>query len=252
MERVAFLIEQSGARVDCLLNPETVIFRRQAGLKRRSVLGQVIGDSAWSDDMLICGGGGLTEVQLDLLFDTSLLAPPGATDDVQSLTAPFWDLAEHTVNSQGFYEPNLARFVWGKTWNVLGVVSAVAERFEHFLPSGAPQRSWLRLNFVRVADAAAPRRRPAAGVSGLVDAGSVAPLIGTPGEPGAGPGADAEELLDVGSGAQGRLDQLAYELTGDPANWRKLAQVSGIDDPSMLSADSLLRIPPDIGGSQHE
>ena len=85
MERAAFLIEESGRRIDCLLNPETIVFKREAGLKRRSVIGQLIGDAPWSDDMLLSGGGGLVQLQLDLLFDTSLQSSP-PVDDVQLLT----------------------------------------------------------------------------------------------------------------------------------------------------------------------
>ncbi len=243
MERVAFLVEATGARIDCLLNPETVVFRREAGLKRRSVMGQLIGDSPWSDDMLICGGGGLTELQLDLLFDTSLLTSPNEVDDVQLLTSRFWDLSEHATDSQGFYGPNLVRFIWGKTWNILGAVAAVAERFEHFLPSGAPQRSWLRLNFVWVADPTARRRKSVQ--STAIDAGAVAPLLGPAGESDLAPTEDLDQFPGSSVGAPGRLDQVAYALTGDPANWRKLAEDSGIDDPTMLKPDSVLRIPAD-------
>lgn len=233
MERAAFLIEESGRRIDCLLNPETIVFKREAGLKRRSVIGQLIGDAPWSGDMLLSGGGGLVQLQLDLLFDTSLQSSP-PVDDVQLLTAPFWELAEHAVNSQGHYAPNLSRFIWGKTWNVLGMVSAVAERFEHFLPGGAPQRSWMRLNFVRVADPAA-RRRQSMPVN-MIDADGVAPFVS--------PAVDFPEPQrnDFGRqpnapmGEPGRLDQAAYALTGDPADWRRLAVESGIDDPTMLQS----------------
>lgn len=36
MERVAFLIEPTGERLGCLLNPESVILRRAAGLQPRA------------------------------------------------------------------------------------------------------------------------------------------------------------------------------------------------------------------------
>lgn len=245
MERVAFLIEETGARLDCLLNPDSVVFRREAALRRRTLLGQAIGDSAWSDDVLIAGGGGLSEMQLDLLFDTSLVAPPTEIDNVQVLTSPFWSLAEHTVNTQGESVPRLARFIWGKTWNVLGVVAAVAERFEHFLPNGAPQRSWMRMCFVRVADpkmaagVAAPEVTPALS---LPLAPETLPLAPTP-----APEATDVELVETsGVAPPGRLDQVAFELTGDPMNWRKLAALSGIDEPLSAAAGVLLRVPTEL------
>ena len=39
MEHVAFLIEESGATLRCLLNPETLIVRRLAGVRTRQPTG---------------------------------------------------------------------------------------------------------------------------------------------------------------------------------------------------------------------
>lgn len=233
MERVAFLIEATGERIDCLLNPETVVFRRQAGIQRRSLIGNLIGDSAWSDDTLVCGGGGQTELQLDLLFDTSLLAPPKECDDVQTLTAPFWGLAEHAMDSNGHYRPHVVRLMWGKAWNLPGIVAAVAERFECFLPSGAPQRSWLRMKFIRVADADAQ----SAAVRGTTS-GTASPL-----QDGRKPVLDQDNIEQNAADHPARLDQLAYAMTGNPADWRQVADQAGIDDPAHPQAQDTLRMP---------
>ncbi|KXU87041.1 hypothetical protein CR51_36250 [Caballeronia megalochromosomata] len=181
MERVAFLIEATGERIDCLLNPESLELRREAGIDRRSLVGGFIGgyvgDSAWSDDALVCGGG-RTELQLDLLFDTSLVPAPAECNDVQELTNPFWGLAEHAADANGRRRQHVVRLVWGKAWNVPGIVASVAGRFECFLQNGAPQRCWLRMLFIRVADPARMRgdtRTPqlaAPGAAGLLDAGA--------------------------------------------------------------------------------
>src|ERR1051325_257439 len=136
MERVAFLIEPTGERIDCLLNPEAVVIRRESGLRRRTLAGRAIGDSAWCDDALIFSGGGVAEMQLELLFDTSLVPPPRTVDNVRLLTAPFWELAEHATDSAGHRAPRLASFAWGRAWMLLGTVTAIAERFERFLPNG--------------------------------------------------------------------------------------------------------------------
>src|SRR3954465_13576529 len=177
MERVVFLIESTGERIDSLLNPETVVFRREAGIRRRAIIGRLIGDSPWDDEGLICGAG-RTELRLDLLFDTSLAASPSNVDNVQVLTAPFWALAQHRENDKRQYEPNLVRFIWGKTWNVLGVVAEVAERFELFTPSGEPQRSWLRMRFLEVAD----RQRPVRGAL-QIEAAEIEPVVSAEGTP---------------------------------------------------------------------
>ena len=66
--------------------------------------------------------------------------------DVRDLTLPLWRLAENAADRRGgFGGPPLVRFVWGKAWNVLGVIAAVAERVEQFGPDGNPHRSWLRV-----------------------------------------------------------------------------------------------------------
>ena len=39
----------------------------------------------------------------------------------------------------------VVRLIWGKRWNLPGVVVAAAERLERFTVDGSPQRSWLRL-----------------------------------------------------------------------------------------------------------
>jgi hypothetical protein len=150
VERVAFLIEDSNERLRCLLNPETLVVRRLSGTRqRRSVTGRLTG-AGLTDDPLLYTGGGRTELELDLLFDTSLAGSSIATNDVRDLTAPLWNLAENVAHRDGYSRVPLVRFIWGKSWNIPGVIEAVSERLERFTPDGVPQRSWLRMRFVRV------------------------------------------------------------------------------------------------------
>ena len=154
MERVVFLVEESGERIACLLNPETFVVRRRAGVRtRRSVSGQLSG-TAMADDPLIFTGGGRTELELDLLFDVSLMPIDAGvyTEDVRDLTAPLTGLAENLLDSEGYGRPPLVRFIWGRSWNVPGIITATAERLEDFTSEGAPRRSWIRLRLVRVMD----------------------------------------------------------------------------------------------------
>lgn len=153
MERVVFLVEETGDRIPCLLNPETFVVRRRAGVRsRRGVVGQLSG-VALADGPLLYTGGGRTEMDIDLLFDVSL-QPAGAvlTEDVRDLTGPLTCLAENLEDQEGYGRPPLVRFIWGRFWNVPGVITAVAERLEDFSPEGAPRRAWVRLRLARVAD----------------------------------------------------------------------------------------------------
>lgn len=150
MERVAFLIEETNERLGCLLNPETLVLRRTAGVRpRQSASGQITG-AGLADDPLLYTGGGRTELDLDLLFDVTLPGSSVRGEDVRDLTAPLWRLAENSQATAGYGRPPLVRLIWGKSWNIPGIVVAVAERLEFFTPAGVPRRSWLRLRLLRV------------------------------------------------------------------------------------------------------
>ena len=219
-----------------MLNPESVVWRRVSGVRpRRSLTGFVTGTNL-QDDRLLFTGGGHTELLLDLLFDISIPGTNIPTEDVRHLTAPLWALAENvgTKNTSG--RPPAVRFLWGKSWNLVGVITSVAERLEHFTMAGTPRRSWLRLRFVRVdEDQILPTvsRRP-------VDWAALT-------QP---PGPDTvqiEELLGGGASTADaeadRLDQLASRYYGDATLWRLLAEFNDVDNPTRLAAGTRLRIP---------
>jgi len=242
MERVAFFLEHSGERLGCLLNPEGLEVRRLAGVRPRRSEGGPITGSRLSDDPLLYTGGGTTELRLDLLFDVSLAGSSIQPEDVRDLTAPFWRLAENNPGEDGYGRPPVVRFVWGKSWNVPGIVTAVAERLESFSPRGAPRRSWLRMRLLRVSEAEARRR-------------AAEPTRRRP-EPlgnGRGPAAGAfdvhEVLGGVGdrTGPQGgggeRLDLIASRYYGDPSAWRMLASANNVEDPRRVPSGTLLRVP---------
>src|SRR5512135_481028 len=105
MERVAFLIEETGQRIGCLLNPDSLVIRRAAGVQaRRSAGGQLTGVGL-SDDPLLYTGGGITELEIALLFDVSLADSTLTTEDVRDLTRPLVDLAENTSGREGYKRP---------------------------------------------------------------------------------------------------------------------------------------------------
>ena len=152
MERVAFLIEATNQRLGCLLNPESLTVQRTAGAKpRRAAVGQLT-RATLDDDPLQYTGGGRTTLELDLLFDVSLADSTVATEDVRELTRPLWNLAENAVGPDGYGRPPLVRFIWGKSWNLPGIIVSVAEHLEHFTRAGVPQRSWLRMRMYRLAE----------------------------------------------------------------------------------------------------
>ncbi|MFG1919451.1 hypothetical protein [Micromonospora sp. NPDC048898] len=235
MERVAFLIDSSGERVDCLLNPETVQVTRLAGVRHRGVAGGQLSGAGLADDPLVFTGGGRTELVLDLLFDVDFVQTQVRPVDVRVLTRPLWMLAENSTAEHGWLRPPLVRLVWGKTWNVPGVIVAVAERFDAFTGTGSPRRSWLRLKLVRVAETADQAEAGFAEELAAANTPTVAPgsAVIAAGDGAAEPGR---------SGV--RFDLLANDALGSPLRWRLLAEHNRITDPLAVPAGTTLAVPP--------
>jgi hypothetical protein len=248
MERVAFLVEATGERIDCMLNPETVVLRRVAGVKQRlSVSGHLTGVDL-SDDPLLYTGGGHTELELDLLFDLDL-DPQTPYQSVRRLTERIWQLAENTANVGRYGSPPLVRFVWGKEWNLLGVVTAVAERFERFTPAGEPHRSWLSIRFVRVHD---PEPRPVSSSGSTLEldgaggrSGPLRDLLPSTVPPEIASSAHLEAAHTLlGDGIAGEtLPQISQAYYGNPDLWWLVAWFNDIGHPLQLAAGTTLLIP---------
>lgn len=250
MERVSFLLEESGERLACLLNPESVVLRRRSGLRDRTLGGRPVTGRSAREDALLFTGGGRTELHLDLLFDVSVSGSSLETQNVRDLTRPLWELAENRGRGDGGEGGRdgvpQVRFVWGKTWSVPGVVEGVAERLERFDRQGVPRRSWLRMRLIRVSESPAdrdgnppeaprpPLRVEERGRSGRSERSQVHEIVGG----GGGGGEDGRV------GATERLDQLAQRYYGNPAYWRVLALYNDVDDPLRLEAGRRLEVPP--------
>jgi hypothetical protein len=248
MDRVSFLIERTGERLGCMLNPETLRIARRAGLRPRRSLGGALTGRGLSDDPLQATGGGVTELTLDLLFDVSIAGSTLQTNNVRDLTAPFWALAENVEEENGFGGVPAVRFVWGKVWNVPAVVAELAERFDQFTPEGVPQRSWVRMRLLRV-----PEPDPAP-PPGTHSPDRVLQLMED--VEGTGPATldsaseEASATIVTAAPAAGeRLDDLAQRTWGDASLWRLIAAFNQVDDPLHVPAGQVLRLPP-LGGGQ--
>lgn len=246
MERIAFLIESTGERVSALLNPDTLVVRRQAGVRARRAAGGQLAGSGLSDDPILYTGGGRTELELDLLFDVGLSGATTVAKDVRDLTLPLWNLSENATAEDGFGKPPLVRFLWGKAWNIRGLVTALAERLEEFSSEGAAQRSWLRLRLLRVNE---PGWKPPV-------AAPPVPLQPTPVSPEGivvppesvlvyqTKGSGETDAAGETTGAGERIDEIASRIYGDPALWRLVASFNNLDDPSSIPAGTVLQLPP--------
>lgn len=246
MERVAFLIEETGQRIACMLNPEDMVVRRQAGVRPRRSAGGALTGAGLADDALLFTGGGITELHLNLMFDVSLAGSSAKVTDVRDLTYPLWQLAENAADENNYGRPPLVRFVWGKSWNIPGIVASVAERLDYFAAGGEPLRSWLSLRFLRVAESITAIRTARRAIPEInlphelpqqptTQTGSVPTHATTP----------EFQVHEIAAGE--RLDQLEFKFYGyfgDPALWRWLAIFNNIIDPLHIPPGTPLQIPP--------
>lgn len=236
MERACFLIEETQQRIPCLLNPESLVLRRRAGLAVRRNAAARLAGAGRKHDPVVATGGGRTELELDLLFDVDIAGASPTTHDVRTLTRPLWQLTSSGARTATTLEPRMLRFLWGKTWNLPAVVETMAERLERFAPDGNPGRSWLRMRLLEVeADAPRHARRRSA------------PLLARPAR---GLEPDSVRLLTIpGGGEEGahaeHIGSLAETVLGDAGEWRQLAEWNDLDDPLALPAGSQLRVPAD-------
>ncbi len=237
MERVTFLVEDSNERLSCLLNPETVVIRRTTGVRPRESLGGLISTDRSGDNPLLFTGAGTTTIELDLVFDVSIPGSSIISQNVRDLTQPIWNLAENQQRSDRMYRPAVCRFIWGKSWNIPGVISAIAEKLESFSPQGIPRRSWLRLRLIRM------QQQPTSSLlenemwpteeyqtpNSLIDG---LDLFETP-------DLQQENLFpdmlntqpELPENAYERIDLSAFHLTGDPYQWRDIAARYNLADP---------------------
>lgn len=235
MERVAFLIEATGETLGCLLNPNNLRTTRTAGIRPRRVGTGTLAGTGLSDDPLLYSGGGRTDLTLDLLFDVGIAGSTIPTDDVRELTRPLWQLAESAQAAVPGARPPVVRFLWGKAWNVPGVITEMAERLEHFAATGAPQRSWLRMRHVRVSESDAQEASsPALTPPPTLPGGQEEPPV-------------VHQVLGSGTdtpGAGERLEDVAFMYYGDPSQWRLVAEANDIVDPGRIAPGTMLTIPP--------
>lgn len=231
MERVSFLIDKNDRRIACLLNPSSVEFRRRAGVHRRVSIGGDLTRPDGTDDPLLFTGGGTTELRLELLFDVGIEGSTVESRDVRELTAPLWALTENIDVEHGRARPPLVRFVWGKAWNVPGVIAEIAERLERFTTEGVPTRSWVTMRFVR-------------DVPQVVEITAPPPPTNPSRESLTSDEIRIHEVQDAGDGEGERLDEIAARYYGDPSWWRVLATLNDLDDPGELEAGSELVVPP--------
>ncbi|NQZ58447.1 MAG: hypothetical protein HRT88_13390 [Lentisphaeraceae bacterium] len=235
MERVVFIVEETGARINCLLNPESFVVSRQAGLVERRSLNASIQGHELLDTPVLWTGGGRTQIDLQLLFDLGLMPSGSPVKDIRELTKPLHELAENSAAGKNRKAP-IVRFVWGKAWLIRCLVSDISEHFDQFSRYGLPQRSWLSMRLIRLADSVAPVQTPPPALPLLINEEFQSDSKSA--------SADITELEITGGPQGARLDLLAAEHYGNSAYWRLLAKFNDLDDPLNIPAGNKIKLPP--------
>lgn len=238
MERIAFLIEPEDVRISCLLNPETVVIKRTTGIKARESIGGALTGPGMSDAPLMFTGGGQTWIDLELLFDVHLPGGTFRTHDVRDLSGVFFKMAENSVDTNGISTPPVVRMVWGKSWNIPGVVTHVAERLDCFSASGVPARSWLKLRMRRVPE---DEGETLSIFEWLNDLETSLKIIDQLDQQAADSALTDEQSAVVLFNE--RLDLLAQRFYGNPSLWRFIAAMNRITDPFAHGVTITIRIP---------
>ena len=246
MERIVFLL-RDGTRLSCMLNPASILARRQAGIVQRAS-GESITGRSLTDNPLLYTGGGITDYILELLFDLAIAGSSRKTEDVRELTGPLWQLSENSMEPGGEARLPVVRLIWGKAWNIAGVVAQIAEKLESFSESGAPRRSLITMRFLRVnEEEARPRSAPqlTAGELGALHELNLPKLVKM--SPAALEPVVSDQVIT------GRADVIASRWYGTESLWRLVLAPNGLDEPfNDLTGRMLTLLPRSTLGGQRE
>lgn len=150
--------------------------------------------------------GGLTNLKLDLFFDTW-----EKKIDVRDYTRKIAGLLEKDTST---HAPPVLLFTWG-SFNFKCVLDSVSQKFTMFLDNGTPVRATLSVTFKEFIPVEIEIQR---GFS-----------IGPP------------MLQTLVSGQQ--LSDIAASTLGDPGAWREIAKLNNIDNPRTVPPGTVLSIP---------
>ena len=202
--------------IPCLFNPSDFTINRAINYVQHKVPGL-------DRPVLQFISGEAETMTFSLLFDTysagvgalepkavaSGAAPDAAKADVRTYTEPLMKLA--AVDSDT-HAPNLVEFVWGSI-SFKGYIQNISQRFTLFNMFGKPVRATVDITLISDKKDNNVRNSP-----------------------------DRTKSRTVTDGD--RLYNFAYAEYGDCAEWRRIAQANGIDNPRKLETGEQIVIPP--------
>jgi nucleoid-associated protein YgaU len=161
--------------------------------------------------------GGNETLSVELFFDTTDLGMGETATSVTKYTDEFYNLVKQNADT---HAPPRCRFSWGEPgqppFSFLCVVESVDRRFVLFSPLGVPLRARLtvKMREYRTVDE------------------MVANLN------------SADHTKSRTVKRRERLDQISAREYDAAAEWRRIAEYNGLDDPRKIPAGTALAIPP--------
>lgn len=201
--------KRDGVSVPCMFNPYEYTVTKSNTYQEHA---QNRSDASYQEFTK----AGPQELRLKLTFDTY-----ESGEDVTLTTNRLWQLMEFRTRQEGGQDekipPPRVAFEWG-VFRFVAVITTMTQKFTLFKQDGTPVRATVEVTFRQDRD----------------------PNEQLPQNPTSG-GGDVERVWRVVAGD--RLDTIAYEVYGDAAKWRLIAEHNQIVDPLTLRAGQQLTIP---------
>jgi hypothetical protein len=199
----------TGEQVECMFNPFEYTLTKQNQWEKKPAKGKNVPEIVFKQ-----GGNQVLKVQL--VFDTY-----DDQSDVRTHTDKIWKMmgvAESTKNPRsGKSSPPKVAFRWGRL-DFEAVLTNVQQKFTLFLPDGTPVRTTVDVTLEQ-----------------LIDVDDYAS---------GGGGGSAASTPKTATAQQGqRMDTVAAQQTGNPANQRQIAEANNIDNPNKVPNGTTLVIP---------
>jgi len=211
----------SGAIIECMFNPKEYSIAKRNNWGQPKSGGGASSNAGTNVPKQQYSGGQPATLTLQLLFDTYAGAT-GSQDVRSQYTSKVWALAEVdpslTDNTTTKSRPPKVRFQWGPAWSFVAVITSITQKFTLFSADGTPVRATLDVTFQQITDdSQLPGTNPTSG------------------------GMGGERLWTVKHGDS--LASIAYEVYGDTARWRTIADANRLTSVRSLRPGLQLGIP---------
>lgn len=215
-----------GDELECLFNPKELTVTRQ----NQFTPGKTSGSSVPPQEF---GSGQPQQLTLQLFFDTysgytgSKYSPESSMQKAQDVRAQYtdklWKMMDASIEDKKGSKkskkkrPPIVTFIWGK-FQFEGVFTSIKQQFTLFSPQGFPVRAMLDVTIQQFKDKGMlPAQNPTSG------------------------GLGGERVWTVRVGET--LQWIAYEVYGDPNQWRPIATQNRLAKVRRLEVGTQLIIP---------